>query len=154
MAQHSYAVYLRNDGTGNYQVVALADPSTLPVSTVRVAMTPIPYFPNTTAYNITAATNAAPIAITTSAAHGRVTGDAVYIRDADGNTAANGTFIVTVTGATTLTLDGSSGNGSYTNAGTAADPYATLQFVPTMNNPADVLNTAVDAILNRISNTA
>jgi hypothetical protein len=62
---------------------------------------------------INAATNATPIAITTAAAHGLATGDVVTIQFVRGNTAANGTWTVTVTGGATFTLDGSVGNGSY-----------------------------------------
>lgn len=68
-------------------------------------------------FTVTAATNASPIAITTSAAHGLQTGNRVTIADVGGNTAANGTFTVTRTGATTFTLDGSTGNGAYTSGG-------------------------------------
>lgn len=154
MAQNSYAIYLKNDGAGNYGVVAFENPSTLPVSTVRLNVRPIPNWPNVTAFNISAATNAAPIAITTSAAHGYLTGQQVFIRDADGNTAANGSFFITVTSTTAFTLDGSSGNGSYTNAGTTADPYATVQALSTMASPPDVIQEAVTAVMNRISDTA
>lgn len=68
--------------------------------------------------SITAATNATPIAVTTAAAHGLTTGDEVYICGVKGNTAANGLFDATVTGASTLTLDGSVGNGAYVEGGT------------------------------------
>lgn len=69
---------------------------------------------------VTAATNASPIAVTTSAPHGMTTGDTVTISGVGGNTAANGTFTVTVTGSTTFTLGGSTGNGAYTSGGTVA----------------------------------
>lgn len=65
---------------------------------------------------ITGATNASPIAIT-STAHGLQTGNVVKITGVGGNTAANGTFVVTRTGANTFTLDGSTGNGAYTSGG-------------------------------------
>jgi len=58
---------------------------------------------------ITGATNAAPIAIT-STAHGLTTGTRVTITGVGTNTAANGTFVVTVTGANTFTLDGGTFN--------------------------------------------
>jgi hypothetical protein len=66
---------------------------------------------------ITAATNASPIVITTAAAHLLTTGDVVAVAQVLGNTAANGNWQVTVTGATTFELDGSSGNGAYTSGG-------------------------------------
>jgi len=70
---------------------------------------------------VTGATNATPIEITTSAAHGYSTGYIVTIRGVGGNTAANVTSnAITVTGATTFTIDGSVGNGAYTSGGRVA----------------------------------
>ncbi|MGH2897387.1 MAG: PA domain-containing protein, partial [Solirubrobacteraceae bacterium] len=80
--------------------------------------------------NCIAATNEAPIKIRTSAAHGLATGDRVTITGVKGNTAANGTFTVTVPASTTppespvttvFTLDGSDGTaaGAYTGGGMA-----------------------------------
>lgn len=69
--------------------------------------------------SVTGATNASPIVITT-AAHGLSTGDVVTIASVGGNTAANGTFRITVVSSTTFQLDGSTGNGSYTSGGTVA----------------------------------
>lgn len=66
---------------------------------------------------ITGATNATPIVITTSLAHGYSTGDVVNIQNVVGNTAANGIFTVTVTNSTTFSLDDSSGNGTRTSGG-------------------------------------
>ena len=69
--------------------------------------------------SITNATNATPIAITTSEAHGFYSGCLVTIAGVLGNTAANGAdWPVTVVDATTFTLDGSVGNGAYTDGGT------------------------------------
>jgi len=67
---------------------------------------------------ITNATNATPIVVTTAVAHNLATGDQVVIGSVGGNTNANGTWIATVTGATTLFLYGSAGNGAYTTGGT------------------------------------
>jgi hypothetical protein len=66
---------------------------------------------------VTAATNAAPIAITTTSAHGLATGDTVYVDGVAGNLAANGRWVVTVTGSTTFTLQGSSGSDPWTSGG-------------------------------------
>lgn len=63
------------------------------------------------------ASNATPIEITTVGTHGLVTGDAVVIGGVIGNTAANGAFFITVTGASTFKLDGSVGSGSYLSGG-------------------------------------
>jgi hypothetical protein len=66
---------------------------------------------------ITAATNASPIVIT-SASHGLVTGDTVVVTAVGGNTAANGTWEVTVSSSTQFSLNSSTGNAAYTSGGT------------------------------------
>lgn len=60
---------------------------------------------------IASSTNASPIQVTTAAPHGYATGDKIAITGHAVNTNANGYWTVTVTGATTFTLDGSTGNG-------------------------------------------
>ena len=67
--------------------------------------------------NVGGATNASPIVVT-STSHGLPTGTYVKVASVGGNTAANGTFFVTSTGANTFSLDGSTGNGAYTGGGT------------------------------------
>lgn len=67
--------------------------------------------------NITSATNATPISITCTS-HGYSTGDTVVITGVGGNTNANGTWEITVTGTNTFTLNDSSGNGT-SSGGTA-----------------------------------
>lgn len=62
---------------------------------------------------IIAASNTSPIIITTAAAHDLTTGDNITIDRVQGNTAANGTWVVTYISPTTFTLDGSDGNGAY-----------------------------------------
>lgn len=66
--------------------------------------------------SITGATNASPIEITSSA-HGLQTGNVVTVTNVGGNTAANGTFSITRTGANTFTLTGTTGSGAYTSGG-------------------------------------
>lgn len=73
--------------------------------------------PGVSNLGVTAATNATPIAITTATAHGLSTGNFVSISGVLGNTAANGTFVVTVTGSSTFTLNGSTGNAAYVSGG-------------------------------------
>lgn len=73
---------------------------------------------------ITGATNATPIEITL-AGHGYANGTTVYISGVGGNTAANGKWIITSTGANTFTLDGSVGNGAYTAGGRVEYVWAT-----------------------------
>jgi hypothetical protein len=65
---------------------------------------------------ITAASDASPIQIT-SAAHGLNTGSQVTISGVGGNTAANGTWVVTVVDPNNFTLNGSTGNAAYTSGG-------------------------------------
>lgn len=65
----------------------------------------------------TAYTNATPIVVTTGV-HGLVTGASVTITGVGGNTAANGSWPITVLSTTTFSLDGSVGNGAYTSGGT------------------------------------
>jgi hypothetical protein len=64
--------------------------------------------------SVTAATATSPIAITTSSPHNLATGDYVQVNLVQGLSGANGTFVCTVTGGSTLTLNGSTGTGSYT----------------------------------------
>ncbi len=66
---------------------------------------------------ITNATNANPVVITTSTSHKLLTGDSVTISGVTGNTAANGTFKVTVTDKNTFSLDDAAGNGTYKSGG-------------------------------------
>lgn len=97
---------------------------------------------NGTTFTATAATNTTPIAITTSVNHGFTTNQTVTISGALGNTAANGNWAITVTGANTFTLVGSAGNGTYTaNSGTVwngfqNDGYAGLFAVGISTNQA------------------
>lgn len=67
--------------------------------------------------SVTGATNASPIVIT-SASHGLTTGTRVTITGVVGNTAANGTFVITNVSSSTFSLDGSTGNGAYVSGGT------------------------------------
>lgn len=76
--------------------------------------------------NVTAATNAEPIIITTASGHGRQTGDRIVLAGAEGNTAASGVWAVVQVNTTQLELVGSVGNGAYTNDG-GAIPWATIQ---------------------------
>jgi hypothetical protein len=59
-----------------------------------------------------------PISIGTATAHGLITGANVVIAGVTGNAAANGTWPITVTDTTHFTLNGSTGNGTYTSGGT------------------------------------
>lgn len=65
---------------------------------------------------ITGASNASPIVITSNG-HNRMTGDVVKISGVQGNTSANGSFVVTTIDANTFSLNGSAGNGAWTSGG-------------------------------------
>jgi hypothetical protein len=81
--------------------------------------------------SITGATNASPIVIT-SASHGLQTGMRVTVASVGGNTAANGTFNITVVNANTFSLDSSTGNSTYTSGGTwSVTGLYDLQITPT-----------------------
>jgi hypothetical protein len=65
------------------------------------------------------ALNQAPIVINTTQPHGFSTGDTVTIANVLGNTAANGTWTITLVDQANFSLNGSTGNGTYTGGGTA-----------------------------------
>jgi len=110
---------------------------------------------NGAASTITAASNATPIVITTSLAHSLVTGQTVTINGVTGNTAANGNWVITVTGTNTFSLTTttnifgfngltsvpSTGNGAYVSGGTVyngfqTDGYTGLYVVDPNTNQA------------------
>ncbi len=72
--------------------------------------------PTGTDATISGATNANPIVITTQTAHGLTSGRTVVITGVSGNTAANGTFVITVTSTTKFSIP-IAGNGTYTSGG-------------------------------------
>ncbi len=76
------------------------------------------------AATVSNATNAAPIVITTAAAHSFIEGQYITIASVTGNTAANGNWTITYIDATSFSLNGSTGNGTYGSGGTATP----LQF--------------------------
>ena len=76
---------------------------------------------------IASSTNASPIEVTMAAPHGYATGDKVTIVGHEVNTNANGSWEVVVTGATTLELVGSEGNGVGTATGTLAPRSKIIQ---------------------------
>lgn len=66
--------------------------------------------------NLSGATNANPIVVTTTANHGITTGQPVKISGVLGNLAANGSFIATYLSNTTFSIP-ATGNGAYTSGG-------------------------------------
>ncbi len=71
---------------------------------------------------ITTATNASPIVVTTSGAHGFVNNQKVVVSGVGTNTAANATWTITYISATSFSLNSSTGNGAGTG-GTASPSY-------------------------------
>jgi hypothetical protein len=112
--------------------------------------------------SVASATSATPIVLGTGSAHGRTTGDAVDVTGVQGNTAANGRWIVVVVDSThvqLLTLGGSNsvGNGAYT-AGGVVQP---LGFAATYQIPSDgdadnaaAFNVAYEALGDRSAQLA
>ena len=77
---------------------------------------------------IVGATNASPIVITVQNTHNLLTGDTAIIASVGGNTAANGTWIITRISTTQFSLNGSSGNGSYTSGGTSTQKFLKMKI--------------------------
>lgn len=67
--------------------------------------------------NVSGATQASPIQITTTTTNSLTTGQTVVISGVTGNTAANGTFVITVIDNTHFTLNGTTGNAPYAGGG-------------------------------------
>lgn len=84
---------------------------------------------------VTDATNASPIVVT-APGHNRTTGDSLTLQGIRGNTAANGTWTITVIDPDTYSLDGSVGNGDYTFSGvwTLGDSHELVGVKPTADD--------------------
>jgi type II secretory pathway pseudopilin PulG len=80
---------------------------------------------------VSAASNTSPIIVTTASPHTSSTGDLVWVYGVQGNTSANGEFIVTVIDSTHLVLNSSSGNGNYTGGGAVTITYPWSLYVVT-----------------------
>lgn len=95
-----------------------------------------------TSRTVTNATNASPIQITTSASNSLVTGQTVTISGVTGNTAANGTWVITRIDGTNFTLNGSAGNAAYISGGTvngcASWIHLTNGLYMTWNGPSGI----------------
>lgn len=83
--------------------------------------------------SITSSTNATPIVVLTSTAHGLTSGDTVDVAGHQTNTAANGQRTVTVVDSTHFSLDGSVGNG----VGGATGTVHALAFNVAFTQPSD-----------------
>lgn len=95
---------------------------------------------NNSTRTVSGATNASPIVVQTTAPHGYATNNVVQITGVTGNTAANGTWRVTVIDSTHFSLTGSVGNGAYGGGGTSVDTSLTPAF--TIPSDGDARNAA------------
>ncbi|CAB4143032.1 hypothetical protein UFOVP434_65 [uncultured Caudovirales phage] len=105
-----------------YQFACFADSASAPTGNSSAIIAGVPYvlsFLNP--IQITGATNANPIEITTGANHGYSTAENIFTRGVGGNTAANGTNVITVTAPNKYTIP-VAGNGAYTSGGVCARP--------------------------------
>lgn len=140
----AYQINISDNGTlGVFRPTAQRAATTLASGGTRLT---IPYVANLNAGStgnvITAATNATPIVITTTSAHGLTTGDLVKISGGLVQTAINGTFTVTVVTTTTAQLDQSVGNGTYTASS------ATLYPIDSTQNLGIAIQAALRACMN------
>lgn len=105
------------------RATVILTPSTQMVTTIVASSTPAgtvlgtQVTPGCADLDITGASNATPIVITTASAHGLANGDAVIVSGVLGNANANGAFTVSVLSPTTFQLVGSVGSGAYTGGG-------------------------------------
>jgi hypothetical protein len=90
---------------------------------------------------ISGATNATPIVITLNSGHGLKNGDRLSISGITGNTGANGEWTLGSVGATTATLLGSVGNGTYGGSPVASVLCDTTPFMK--GHSAEVVVTAI-----------
>lgn len=112
------------------------------INATNLTLSPLPPVPKTPV-SISAATNASPIQITTSTpVIGLVTGDIININGVGGNTIANNTWVVTVIDSLNFTLNGSTGNASYTSGGSVITIKPIFKILPDANR--SVNDAAVD----------
>ena len=97
--------------------------------------------------DVTGATNASPIVITTAEPYGYQSGMQVSISGVAGNTAANGTFTITVIDSTSFSLNGSTGNGAWTSGGSVIGILSGNQILAANPAPPTPEQTAITAAL-------
>src|ERR1043166_1632519 len=89
------------------------------------------------ALTISGATNATPIVVTPTPAHGITDVSYATVAGVGGNTAANGTWVVERVTTTTLKLRNSVGNGAYTSGGSLT-PTDTFTVIAELTNAEDI----------------
>lgn len=106
---------------------------------------------------VTAASNTNPIQITTSTPHGLSNNQLIGVYGVQGNTNANGGFLVTVVNPTQFSLNGAVGNATYAGGGTITIPGG-MPISP-VSGPAgffegsSVLAVGNDGVTSSIGNT-
>lgn len=107
-----------------------------------------------TPISISSSTNASPIAVTTSSPHNLLTGAKIRIDGHLVNTNANGIWTITRTGASTFTLNGSTGNGVGVATGTVQEfTYGAPTTIPSDGDPRNAasVNVPYQTLLDRSS---
>jgi len=99
------------------------------VTNTRLYVTPTLFGGTVIGTSISAASNTTPIEITTSSAHGLSDNDFISVINVTGNLAANGYWQVTVTGTNTITLNGSTGSGTYLSGGSVVSLSTATDFI-------------------------
>lgn len=115
MAESSYAIYLQNDGSGNWGVQVNKAPSVVPAGGTVL---PFTWLDNNNGQDrtpkaITSASNATPVVLTVASGHGVVAGDELYLTG-QSVSALDGTWIAGTVGDTTIALQGSVAAGAST----------------------------------------
>lgn len=124
IALHDLDYLLRHQSASQSSLAFTTTQATVVLQSIRDAIAKLP------SIAIIGASNESPIEITTSVPHALTTGLLVSISGVVGNTAANGSFTVTVTGPTTFTLDGTTGNGTWTSGGiVTVDSASAIQTI-------------------------
>lgn len=100
------------------------------------------------ALTVSAATVATPIVITTTAPHGLITGSVVTIAGVGGNTAANGTWPITVLTSTTFSVP-AIGAVAYTSGGTVQ--FTGLVAAMTGTSPVTITGTPSDDLYPQLT---
>ncbi|TXH45061.1 MAG: hypothetical protein E6Q97_31870 [Desulfurellales bacterium] len=144
MAAAQFAMLFDQGPSNEWRGHLILDPAVRPSGGTRSQK--IRYFRNAVDMGapsaISAATNATPIVLTVASGHGISADDYVLVEGVLGNTAANGMFRCSASGATSVTLEDSVGNASYTSGGT-------IREVTGLNlNLLEVVNLVTEALAN------
>ena len=106
------------------------------LGTTATKLVPSATFTVNAVRTLSGCTNATPIVCTSTVAHGYSVNDVVHVYGETGNTAANGSWYVSVVGSTTtFTLQGSVGNAADTGGGSSIKINPMISFI---NNTAPI----------------